>query len=52
VRDCKLQYCPLWPYRSAGGAVRSPAAANAAADSAAGSVLSGQMNISDFVGRR
>lgn len=52
VRDCKLQYCPLWPYRSAGGAVRSPAAANAAADSATSSVLSGQMNISDFVGRR
>ncbi|MBR2798967.1 MAG: hypothetical protein IKE17_14670 [Clostridia bacterium] len=52
VRDCKLQYCPLWPYRGAGGEVCFPAAVNAAADGAASGVLSGQMNINDFVGRR
>ena len=50
VRGCGIKYCSLWPYRTANdgasGESRSPAKESAGTDT-----LSGQMNISDFVGR-
>ena len=56
VRDCKLSYCPLWPYRGAGaeGAKSASSSGFPMREKAQGcdGELCGQMNINDIVGRR